>query len=198
MPLPEDTNSSRTFPTLEDQEGRKSSKRTSCSTRWWGGNINVYPCPPERAPWPTTSSGSRALLNAWKAQSCPLRPGRDPSFRFSLPLRKTAWTFLVVQWLIICLPVQGTWVWSLVWEIFTCCRATKPALCNYWAQAPRATAMTSLRRATKGQPPRTTRKSPRSNESQPSREYKQMRNKEPVAQISKVYIVCYTSIKRQF
>ena len=33
---------------------------------------------------------------------------------------------LVVQWLRIHLPVQGTWGQSLVWEEPTCCRATKP------------------------------------------------------------------------
>ena len=58
-------------------------------------------------------------------------------------------TSLVVQWLRICLPMQGTWVWSLVGELRllqgransdfmlelfhdpTCCRATKPMRHNY-------------------------------------------------------------------
>ena len=31
----------------------------------------------------------------------------------------TSWTSLVVQWLKICLPMQGTRVWSLIWEDFT-------------------------------------------------------------------------------
>ena len=36
---------------------------------------------------------------------------------------------LVVQWLRIHLPMQGTWVGSLVWEDSTCNRATsKPQL----------------------------------------------------------------------
>ena len=35
------------------------------------------------------------------------------------------WTSLVSQWLRICLPTQGTWVWSLVQEDSTCCGATK-------------------------------------------------------------------------
>ena len=35
-------------------------------------------------------------------------------------------TSLVAQWLSIRLPVQGTWVRSLVWEDPTCGRATKP------------------------------------------------------------------------
>ena len=40
---------------------------------------------------------------------------------------------LVLQWLRICLPMQGTWVWSLVWEDPTCCRETKPLRHNYWS-----------------------------------------------------------------
>ena len=40
---------------------------------------------------------------------------------------------LVVQWLRIRLPMQETWVPSLVWEDSTCCGATKPVCCNYWA-----------------------------------------------------------------
>ena len=43
------------------------------------------------------------------------------------------WTSLVVQWIKICLPTQGTQVWSLVWEDLTCRRATKPVCPNYWA-----------------------------------------------------------------
>ena len=40
-------------------------------------------------------------------------------------------TSLVAQWLRICLPLQGTWVQSLVWEDPTCRRATKPMHHNY-------------------------------------------------------------------
>ena len=40
---------------------------------------------------------------------------------------------LVVQWLGICLPIQGTWVQSLVWEYPTCHGAAKPTSHNYWA-----------------------------------------------------------------
>ena len=42
---------------------------------------------------------------------------------------------LVVQWLRICLPIQGTRVRALVREDPTCRGATKPALHNYWAWA---------------------------------------------------------------
>ena len=38
---------------------------------------------------------------------------------------------LVVQWLRICLPMQGTLVRSLLWEDPTCCRATKSMYHSY-------------------------------------------------------------------
>ena len=44
-------------------------------------------------------------------------------------------TSLVVQWLRIRLPMQGTRVQALVWEDLTCHRATKPMRHNYWACA---------------------------------------------------------------
>ena len=40
---------------------------------------------------------------------------------------------LVVQWLRLRLPMQGTWVQALVREDSTCRRATKPVHHNYWA-----------------------------------------------------------------
>jgi len=42
-------------------------------------------------------------------------------------------TSLVLQWLRIFLPKQGTWVSSLVWEDSTCCgwATTEPLCCNY-------------------------------------------------------------------
>ena len=39
----------------------------------------------------------------------------------------------MVQWLGIRLPMQGTWVRSLVWEDPTCCRTAKLMCLNYWA-----------------------------------------------------------------
>ena len=42
-------------------------------------------------------------------------------------------TSLVVQWWRIHLPMQGTWVWPLVWEDPTCHGATKPMCCDYLA-----------------------------------------------------------------
>ena len=40
-------------------------------------------------------------------------------------------TSLVAQWLRIRLPMQGTWVRTLVWEDPTCHGATKPVCHNY-------------------------------------------------------------------
>ena len=42
-------------------------------------------------------------------------------------------TPLVAQWLRIRLPMQGTRVWSLVWEDPICRGATKPVCHNYWS-----------------------------------------------------------------
>ena len=51
-------------------------------------------------------------------------------------LKKYRWgTSLVVQWLRILLPMQGTWVQALVWEDPTCHGAAKPVCHNYWACA---------------------------------------------------------------
>ena len=69
-------------------------------------------------------------------------------------------TSLLVQWIRIHLPMQGTRVKSLVWEDSTCHGATKPTCHNYrspWAQSPcsatrEATAMRSLRTTTKSRP----------------------------------------------
>ena len=51
-------------------------------------------------------------------------------------LRTRCGTSLVVQWLRILLPMQGTRVWALVQENPTCCGATKPVSHNYWALVP--------------------------------------------------------------
>ena len=45
-------------------------------------------------------------------------------------------TSLEVQWSQTCLPMQGTLVWSLVWEDPTRCRATKSVRHNCWAHEP--------------------------------------------------------------
>jgi len=63
--------------------------------------------------------------------------------------------FLVVQWLRICLPIQGTQIPSLVREDSTCCVATKPMCQNcqacalepvnhYWTHVPREACASQL------------------------------------------------------
>ena len=47
-------------------------------------------------------------------------------------------TLLVVQWLRSHLPMQGTWIGSLVQEDPTCHRATNPTCHNCWAHVPRS------------------------------------------------------------
>ena len=49
--------------------------------------------------------------------------------------KKNTRASLVVQWLRICLLMQGTRVQALVWEDPTCHGATRPVSHNYWAWA---------------------------------------------------------------
>ena len=50
-------------------------------------------------------------------------------------------TSLVLQWLRICLPIQGTWVQSLVWENPTCTEQLSPCTTTTEARMPRAHAL---------------------------------------------------------
>ena len=52
--------------------------------------------------------------------------------------------FPVVQWVRICLPLQGTKVQSLVQENFTCCGAFKPMHNNHWTHGSRACSLQVL------------------------------------------------------
>ena len=68
--------------------------------------------------------------------SHPLSPTSSPALNLSQHLVSHNLNYLmeislVVQWLRIHLPVQGTWVPSLVWEDPTCCEATQPVHHNY-------------------------------------------------------------------
>ena len=47
--------------------------------------------------------------------------------------RRSGGTIPVEQWIGTCLPMQGPWVWSLIWENSTCFRATEPVHHNYWS-----------------------------------------------------------------
>ena len=53
--------------------------------------------------------------------------------RYLLYFRDNFRTSLVVQWVRILLPMQGTWIQSLVWKDFTCHRAAKSERPNYGA-----------------------------------------------------------------
>ena len=48
-------------------------------------------------------------------------------------IKENSRTSLIAQILRICLPMQVTWVRSLVWEEPTCLGATKPVSHNYWS-----------------------------------------------------------------
>ena len=67
---------------------------------------------------PEQGLGNGRALGAWESPT---------QFRNKGP----PWTSLGVQWLGICLPVQGAQVLSLVWEDSVCCRATGPGHHNY-------------------------------------------------------------------
>ena len=73
--------------------------------------------PPMRSPWP---SGFRWELPPTPTRSslhAVQRPGTTKTNKqFSFFIKSASWTSLVAQWLRICLPVQWTWVWSLVWD----------------------------------------------------------------------------------
>uniref|UniRef100_A0A8C0CCV2 EMAP like 1 n=1 Tax=Balaenoptera musculus TaxID=9771 RepID=A0A8C0CCV2_BALMU len=75
---------------------------------------------PTKADLHCTKVNSRAQSKCLEAGAC--------SRVFS---RRQGGASLVVQWLRICLPMQGTRVRSLVWEDPTCCGATKPVRHNY-------------------------------------------------------------------
>ena len=67
-----------------------------------------------------------------------LNPPHEPYLLFLLVqlanwmfLKNVSWTSLVVHWIRIHLPMQGTWVRSLVQEDHTCLGATKPLYHSY-------------------------------------------------------------------
>ena len=90
--------------------------------------------------FPDQGSNPRPLH--WQADSQPLRHQGSPTHTFlnqtlkgPHDFKKCTWgTSLVVQWLRICLPMQGTRVRALVREDPTCRGATKPASHNCWAR----------------------------------------------------------------
>ena len=101
---------------------------TSLSPSWFRSETKArffQPSPSLRNHYPHQwvsfqSTGVHSGANFWTSNSLP-------------------WASQVAQWSRICLPMQETQVWSLIWEDSTCCRATEllntttePTGCNNW------------------------------------------------------------------
>ena len=88
---------------------------------------------PRKPRWSATGRvrfSFKDCTNYVQKESWSLRRVKDTTLENNL-LRAS----LVVQWLTVCLPMQGTQVQALVREDPTCCGATKPVCHNYWACA---------------------------------------------------------------
>ena len=82
---------------------------------------------------------TRDLPTGLAAEARPARPQvwavpGDPQPRRAWGFR--AETVLLGSPVVNNLPVQWTWVPSLVWDDSTCCKASKPESHNYWAHVP--------------------------------------------------------------
>ena len=88
----------------------------------------------KKGKWQSLSSKMSANETHVKRVQC--ATGGETANIPGLPLHPWKWlsgTSLVAQWIRIRLPMQGTWVQSLVREDPTCHGATKPVHHNYWA-----------------------------------------------------------------
>ena len=81
--------------------------------------------------WKTIQSFLKKLKN--RATVCSCNPTAGHISRENSNSKRYMRTSLMVQWLRICLPVQGTQVWSLVQEDSTCLVATKPTCHDCWS-----------------------------------------------------------------
>ena len=92
--------------------------------------ILAWGVPMDRGAWWATVHGvprSRTGLSDY---------AQPQSFSLLCLENERSWASLVVQWFRIYLPMQETWVWSLVREDPTCFGATKPMHHSYWAHKP--------------------------------------------------------------
>ena len=80
----------------------------------------------------TTAPPGKSWINVLKKKKNPVLWSRNYCHHFTVNKRNLR-ASLVAQWLIICLPIQGTQVRALVQEDPTCRGVTKPACHNYWA-----------------------------------------------------------------
>ena len=99
------------------------------------GERNGYPLqcpclenPMDRGAWQATVHG---VTKSWTWMSDQAQHSKH--VRQSLKMR--SWISLVVQWLRILLPMQGTQVRSLIWKDPTRCGAAKPTHYDCWACA---------------------------------------------------------------
>ena len=96
----------------------------------------------------TTQSNLQIQCNPYQTTTDIFHRTRTKNFTICMETQKTlnsqsnlenekwSWrAYMVVQWLRICLPMQGKRDRALVWEDPTCRGATKPVRHNYWACA---------------------------------------------------------------
>ena len=88
----------------------------------------IQPSHSPSSPSPTLMT---CVTGAWNIKDSSIQWEKLFPLSLDIEKKKKKKTSLVVQWLRIRLPVQGTWVQSLVQEDSTCCGATKPMCHNY-------------------------------------------------------------------
>ena len=85
-----------------------------------------------------TKGSMKRPWKVWKQPKCPSTDGwittvlESHTMEYYLAIKRNEGASLVVQWLRIRLPVQGTRVRALVREDPTCCGATGHVRYNYW------------------------------------------------------------------
>ena len=124
---------------VEAEDGDRACWKCSLEPDW------KYSCSLWNACRENTERGSWGQRKKWKVnqeatETSPSLGGkkRQEGWRTQATIYQNwrARTSLVVQWLRIHVPMQGTCVWSLVWEDLTCHSATMPLNQNYRACAP--------------------------------------------------------------
>ena len=110
-----------------------------CPSLGWGGrNVQTHLQLPYKSSLAETLTQSRAekFKELGGGATISHLPDQKITHILNLLKKRIEGTSLVVQWLRIGLPMQGTWVRSLGQENPTCRGATKPVHHNYWAHVP--------------------------------------------------------------
>ena len=109
---------------------------------WRGGDISkiIYKARITQIPKPdknTTKKLQANIPDEYRCDNSQQNTSKPSStaHRKDYTSKPSGGTSLVVQWLRIRLPIQGTWVRSLVQEDPTCHRATQPVCHKYWTCA---------------------------------------------------------------